>query len=167
MKNNVLKYKGYYAAPEYRADDGVIYGTILGIADLVDFYSESAAEIEAEFHKAVDDYLSFCQEIGKQPEKSFSGTFNVRMSPDLHRTAAIQAQISGRTLNQLICDATESYLDKDARDALVMRTAMLTATTYAYTASAANRPDLSKLSMNNESVEATSIGVPVSMKTSF
>ena len=84
---NVLHYKGYSAKPEYSAEDQVFYGKILGIDDLVDFYTENAKELEQEFHAAVDDYLAFCQEVGKQPQKEFSGTFNVRISPELHRKA--------------------------------------------------------------------------------
>ena len=43
-------------------------GSILGINDMVNFESENAEGLEEEFHKAVDDYLMFCSEIGKQPE---------------------------------------------------------------------------------------------------
>ena len=43
MKNdNLLHYKGYSAKPEYSVEDKVFYGKILGIDDLVDFYSENA-----------------------------------------------------------------------------------------------------------------------------
>ena len=66
MKNNdLLHYKGYSARPEYSADNCIFYGKILEISDLVDFQSESIETLEDEFHKAVDDYLEFCQEIGK------------------------------------------------------------------------------------------------------
>lgn len=63
-----MKYKGYSARPEYSAEDQVFYGRILGIDDLVNFESENAEGLEEEFHKAVDDYLEFCAEIGKQPQ---------------------------------------------------------------------------------------------------
>ena len=66
--NSILRYKGYSARPEYSADDQVFYGKILGIDDLVDFYTENAKEIEKEFRAAVDDYLEFCEEVGKQPQ---------------------------------------------------------------------------------------------------
>lgn len=63
-----MTYKGYSARPEYSAEDGVFFGRLLGINDLVNFESENVEGLEAEFHKAVDDYLAFCSEIGKQPE---------------------------------------------------------------------------------------------------
>lgn len=63
-----MTYKGYSARPEYSAEDGVVFGRLLGINDLVNFESENVEGLEEEFHKAVDDYLAFCSEIVKQPE---------------------------------------------------------------------------------------------------
>ena len=63
-----MTYKGYSARPEYSAEDGVFFGRLLGINDLVNFESENVEGVEEEIHKAVDDYLAFCSEIGKQPQ---------------------------------------------------------------------------------------------------
>lgn len=69
MKSNgLLRYRGYFANPEYSAEDRIFYGRILGISNLVDFQFEEADDIENEFHKAVDDYLQYCMENGKCPE---------------------------------------------------------------------------------------------------
>ncbi len=65
--SSLFYYKGYTAAPEYSTEEHIFYGKILGISDLVDFQSESAKDIEREFHNAVDDYLEFCAEIGRTP----------------------------------------------------------------------------------------------------
>ena len=101
MRNSdLLHYKGYSARPEYSASDHIFYGTILGISDMVDFQSENAKDLEGEFHKAVDDYLEFCKEIGKEPQKEYSGLFNVRIPPDLHREISQFAQAEGVSLNK-------------------------------------------------------------------
>lgn len=63
-----LHYKGYWAQPEYSSEDRVFYGKISGIRDLVDFQTENAEVLEGEFRKAVDDYLAFCADIGKEPD---------------------------------------------------------------------------------------------------
>ncbi len=70
MVSNILYYKGYYGKIEYSAEDKVIYGKIMGIHSLISFESESATGIETEFHNAVDDYLSYCEEEGIEPEKT-------------------------------------------------------------------------------------------------
>lgn len=70
MVSNILYYKGYYGKIEYSAEDKVIYGKIMGIHSLISFESESATDIETEFHNTVDDYLSYCEEEGIEPEKT-------------------------------------------------------------------------------------------------
>lgn len=69
MEPTAMVYKGFFAKHEYSAEDGVFFGKLLGIDDLVTFESENAEDLEEVFHKAVDDYLEFCSEIGKQPQK--------------------------------------------------------------------------------------------------
>ena len=105
MKDNILEYKGYYTKIEFSAEDKVLFGKIEGIGDLVNFESESPETIEAEFHKAVDDYLAFCRDLGKSPEKPYKGMFNVRVTPELHRKAAIEADKRGESLNAFVVQA--------------------------------------------------------------
>ena len=110
MKNNILRYKGYSAKPEYSADDKLFYGKILGIDDLVDFSAENAKDLEYEFQNAVDDYLEFCKEIGKEPQKEYSGAFNVRISPELHRKISALAQSEGISLNKAVEQAISAFV---------------------------------------------------------
>ena len=63
------KYKGYECDFQYDEEDLTWYGKIEGIRDLVNFESETYDGLEEEFHKAVDDYLKFCEEMGKEPNK--------------------------------------------------------------------------------------------------
>lgn len=64
-----IEYRGYHTYVRYSVADKVLYGKIEDIKDLVNFESESATEIENEFHKAVDDYIAFCREVGKNVEE--------------------------------------------------------------------------------------------------
>ena len=63
------------------------------------------------FHEAVEDYLETCAEIGKQPQKPYSGRMMFRVSPEVHRQAALAAELSGKSLNQW----AEEVLDRAAR----------------------------------------------------
>lgn len=68
---NLKPYKGYYALVIYDVRDHIYYGLVVNTTgDLVDFHAESKDDIESEFHKAVDDYIEFCKEIGKDPQMS-------------------------------------------------------------------------------------------------
>ena len=116
MSGNILKYKGYTALVEYSAEDQVLYGKINGIRDLVSFSSESASEIEREFQNAVDDYLALCAEVGKEPDREYSGTFNVRIKPEIHKQIAIRANHNHRSLNAEVEKAIEYYLKQPEHD---------------------------------------------------
>ena len=65
---NRFDYKGYYTLIHFDSEDKVLYGKIEGIDDLVTFESDSAKEIEKEFHDAVDDWLKFRKEIDNEAE---------------------------------------------------------------------------------------------------
>lgn len=110
MGNNLLEYKGYFAKIQYSASDNLLYGKIEGIADLVTFETQNCNEVKNEFEKAVDGYLDFCNEVGKPPERPYKGSFNVRISPELHKAADVSAKKTGISLNQFIVKAIEYYL---------------------------------------------------------
>ena len=89
----------------------ILYGKIEGIRDLVNFECDDFQFLEKEFHAAVDDYIEFCKEVGKEPDKEYKGTFNVRVTPELHRKAAIMAFKKGISLNQVVEDSIKSYIN--------------------------------------------------------
>ena len=99
---SILEYKGYHTKIEFDSIDMVLRGKIEGINDYVDFECEDPKCVEAEFHKAVDDYLEFCKEVGKEPEKEYKGTFNVRIAPELHKKFVIFAMKNGESLNSAV-----------------------------------------------------------------
>lgn len=114
MSKDILEYKGYYTKIFYSAQDQVLYGKIEGINDLVNFESKNATEIEKEFHKAVDDYLALCEDLGVDPDKSYSGTFNVRLDPELHKKIATEAFLTNKSLNQVVAMAISLYFRKES-----------------------------------------------------
>ena len=70
---SILEYRGYYTKIEYDADSKVLRGKIEGINDYVDFEAKDIEHVEEEFHSAVDDYLVFCKEVGKEPVNEYKG----------------------------------------------------------------------------------------------
>lgn len=107
---NILEYKGYHTKIEFDTDNYVAYGKIEGIDDLVTFEADELKNIKQEFQNAVDEYLQFCEEVGKTPEKEYKGTFNVRISPKLHRDVAMLANKNGESLNQTVEKAIQLYV---------------------------------------------------------
>lgn len=77
---------------------------------MVTFETKNLSEVTKEFENAVDDYLEFCKEVGKAPDKEYKGTFNVRISPKLHKELAMLASKNGESLNQTVEKAIQSYV---------------------------------------------------------
>jgi predicted HicB family RNase H-like nuclease len=99
-----LHYKNYTGSVEFSEEDAVFHGKVLGIKSLISFEGDSVRAITSDFHKAVDEYLTLCTAKGKAPEKPFKGSFNVRISTDLHRKLALTATSRGISLNSLVED---------------------------------------------------------------
>jgi predicted HicB family RNase H-like nuclease len=105
----VLEYKGYRGQVEFDDEAGLLHGEVLGVRDVVTFEGKSVEELEEAFRDSIDDYLEFCSEIGKNPDKPFSGNFQLRISPELHRDAWLQSQREGKSLNQWVADRLVSH----------------------------------------------------------
>lgn len=109
--SNVLEYNGYTGSIEASIEDRCLFGKILFISDLVTYEAETVSDLEAEFIAAVDDYLLTCKETGTDPQRPFKGSFNIRISPELHRKAAIEANKENISLNELTAKAIDAYVN--------------------------------------------------------
>ena len=107
---NTLQYKGFLGSVEFSEADGVFFGKIEGINALVNFEGESVKELTDAFHEAVEDYLIFCEEEGIEPHKSYSGSLNVRLTPDIHSRVAALAKQKGVSINAFIRKAVENQI---------------------------------------------------------
>ncbi|MFN5514911.1 MAG: type II toxin-antitoxin system HicB family antitoxin [Cyanobacteriota bacterium] len=108
--NNKMQYKDYFGSVHYNDEDQIFYGKVEYIRSLISFDGEDVPSLRANFEAAIDDYLDLCEEKGIIPEKPFKGSFNVRVSSQLHRQAALFAEERGVNLNKLVTEALESYL---------------------------------------------------------
>ena len=110
---NTLRYKDYEGSMHVSIEGRCMHGKLLFVDDVITYEGKNFDELEAAFHEAVDDYLVFCAEVGKEPEKPYKGVFNVRVKPEIHRALAGRAAQSQQTLNEVVCKALESYLSQD------------------------------------------------------
>jgi len=97
-----MKYKGYIGHVEYDDEAKIFHGEVVGLKDMITFQGKSVKELEQAFKDSIEDYLAWCKKRGEKPEKTFSGTFNLRIPPDLHAKLAIQAKTMGLSLNSYI-----------------------------------------------------------------
>lgn len=118
--SNTLKYRGYHGQIEFSAEDNLFIGHVIGIQDSLNFHGSSIDEITSSFHDCIDGYLEMCKTFGREPDKEYKGSFNVRISPQLHRSAAVQAEAAGKSLNQFIQEAIEEKLSPDSKPVVIM-----------------------------------------------
>jgi predicted HicB family RNase H-like nuclease len=102
-------YKGYTGSIEHSTEDMCLFGKVQMIQDLIMYDGETLTELKASFEAAVDEYLEMCIEEGKNPNKPCSGTFNIRMSEELHRQCINEANVLGLNLNKFINKCVDNY----------------------------------------------------------
>ena len=104
---SILTYKGYQGRFEYDPDADIFHGDVLHITDVVTFQGRSIDELKTALADSIEDYFDMCDEVGKSPQKPFSGRFNVRLTPELHQKAAHSAAGEGMSLNNWIARTVE------------------------------------------------------------
>jgi predicted HicB family RNase H-like nuclease len=117
----MIEYKGYLGAIEFDPDLRVFTGYVVDLRDEIYFEGDSVEALEASMRRAVDHYLTVCEQRQEDPERPFSGKLNLRLGPDLHRAAALAAAAEGQSLNQwlssVVAAAANSEGDAPRRNA--------------------------------------------------
>ncbi len=108
----MMNYKGYIGDVEYDDEAKIFAGSVINTKTVITFQGTSVEEIEREFHNSVDDYLDWCRQDEITPEKPYSGKFNVRFLPELHRRASVAAKKLNISLNGFIEKSVEDELAK-------------------------------------------------------
>jgi len=108
-----LTYNGYSGSIEVSTEDECLHGRVLFIDDLITYEGGSVAEVRTAFQDAVDRYVVHCARVGKAANKPYSGTFNVRIGPELHSKAARAAEEKGFKLNEFVKSAIQAAIDLD------------------------------------------------------
>ena len=108
---DILNYKGFLGSVHFSAQDDCFFGKIQGIDDLVTFEGQDVKALKKYFHEAVEDYLDLCKITKKPLLKSYKGSFNIRIAPDLHKKAVQKSLMMGISLNQLVQQAIEKEVE--------------------------------------------------------
>ncbi len=104
---NTVTYKKYIARIEPDLEDGILVGRVINTRDIIGFHGQTIAEAIESFHAAIDEYLEDCRKRGIEPNKPYSGKFNLRVPPSLHGEVVAAAARTGKSLNQWVIDALD------------------------------------------------------------
>jgi len=110
LSEAIVTYRGYQGSVTY--EDGALIIRVLHIRDFVSDECESATEVEKAFQELVEEYLADCAKLGKEPDRPFKGSFNVRVEPELHRQAAMKAAEGGCSLNDFVASAIREHVKR-------------------------------------------------------
>ena len=116
-----MNYRGYTAHVEFDSEENVLLGRVADISDVVTFEATSVDDLEREFRTSVDEYIAFCEEKGRRPEKPFSGRFVLRITAEEHRAVASAARLKRQSLNTWIRESVRRSLDEENRPAALRR----------------------------------------------
>ena len=108
---SLMTVNGFNAKIEYDPELDLFRGEILGLSGGADFFGKNPKELRIEFKKSLEVYLDVCREKGIEPRRSYSGKFNLRISPDLHERLAIVAQAEGKSINAIAQEALEQRVE--------------------------------------------------------
>lgn len=112
MNDKLLKYKNYYGTCEVDIERGILHGKVVGINDVITYEAKTIDALVKEFKVSVDDYLAFCEKLGRKPEKSMSGKLVLRMGADLHRKLTQISEIQHKSINQIAIECIEKELQE-------------------------------------------------------
>jgi predicted HicB family RNase H-like nuclease len=102
-----MKHKDYVAEIELDEETNSLFGIVINTKATLHFTGKSVDELRQEFANTIASYEEWCRERGKEPERPYSGSFTLRMPPDLHRRVAEAAARSGKSLNGFIEETLE------------------------------------------------------------
>jgi predicted HicB family RNase H-like nuclease len=102
-----MTHDGYIARVELDEEAGLFHGEVVNTRDVLTFQGRTLDELRTAFADTIADYVDWCHERGKQPERPYSGNFTVRVSPELHRRIAAAAARDGKSVNAFVVSALE------------------------------------------------------------
>ena len=89
--NNTLVYKEYIGSINFSLEDNCLFGKVLGIKASITYEGATLDELRQDFINGVEDYLQYCKDKNIEPQKSFTGIINRRLTPESHKQAVLTA----------------------------------------------------------------------------
>lgn len=99
-----------FAVIQYDPDINLFRGEYIGLNGGADFHGKDIDGLRKEGEISLKVFLDMCREDGIEPKKSYSGKFDLRVSPKLHADITARAAADGKSLNQWVGDRLQESL---------------------------------------------------------
>jgi len=113
----MLTYKGYVGVAEYDDEAEIFHGEIANTRDVITFQSTDAKALKTEMINSIDAHIAFCEKVGREPSKPYSGEFLIRTSPSKHGLFTAAAKRSKMSLNKWAEHVLENAATKQIANA--------------------------------------------------
>ncbi len=113
---NTMNYKDYTGTIEFNEKEKNLSGKVIGADVKISYAGNCVQSLIDDFHNKVDNYLKLCAKNNVEPKRSFKGSFNVRISPYMHKKAAEYAMEHDISLNTFVNQAIRSFLQEHKDD---------------------------------------------------
>ncbi|MCP4660781.1 MAG: type II toxin-antitoxin system HicB family antitoxin [bacterium] len=110
----MMEYKRYVAAVEYDDEAGILHGEVINTRAVITFQATSTDQLRREMEASIEDYLDWCAERGKEPEKPYSGRLVLRTTAELHRAVVAAAAREDQSVDSWITKALERAVELPA-----------------------------------------------------
>jgi predicted HicB family RNase H-like nuclease len=105
---NTMTHEGYIAEIDLDEETGLLSGIVLNTKATLHFAGKTVPELKQAFADTIAEYRDWCRADGVEPEKPYSGTLSIRITPDLHQRVASLAVRNGKSINATIAEVLES-----------------------------------------------------------
>lgn len=112
---NMMEINGYKAIIQYDPEIEMFRGEFIDLNGGADFYAKDIDGLRKEGEVSLNIFLEMCREDGVEPRKSYSGRFNLRVSPQLHQQVSLRAAAEGKSLNQWVADIIDEAVHENWR----------------------------------------------------
>lgn len=108
--SDIMKIDNVAAKVVYDADIDLFRGEFIGLNGGADFYADNVEQLKIEGEKSLNVFLEMCEEKGIEPYKHYSGKFNLRIDPDLHKRISVKASAENKSINTWVADKLKGEL---------------------------------------------------------
>jgi len=77
---------------------------------VINFDDDCVDDLNQAFKDSIEDYLAFCKQRGEEPQKPYSGKFEVRIDPEYHEKLYLRANEQGKSINKLVNEMSQAEL---------------------------------------------------------
>jgi predicted HicB family RNase H-like nuclease len=107
---NLMEINGYKANVQYDPEIEMFRGEFIGLNGGADFYAKDVDGLYEEGAISLQVFLDACKARNIEPKKTYSGKFNVRITPELHSEIVTVATAAGKSLNQWVLETLDEAI---------------------------------------------------------